>query len=144
MTATTTDLAGYPARYFAAWNRRDLDTALTAIAETVHWVDPSLPEPITNHEQAGNFFTASWAGFPDLTFEAVGAPLVDTPNRRVTQEWRMTGTHTGADFPPGVPASGRSFDIPGMDVWEVDGDGRAVSVHAYWNVAALLAQLGLN
>jgi hypothetical protein len=27
MTATTTDLAAYPGRYFAAWNQRDLATA---------------------------------------------------------------------------------------------------------------------
>lgn len=144
MTATTTDLAAYPARYFAAWNQRDLAIALTAIAEAVHWEDPSLPAPITDHQQAGEFFLAAWAGFPDLAFHPVGEPLVDIANHRVSREWRMVGTHTGEGFPPGVTPTGHTFDIPGLDVWEVDTNGRAVSVHAYWNVGTLLAQLGLG
>jgi steroid delta-isomerase-like uncharacterized protein len=143
MTLATTDLAAYPARYFAAWGQRDLATALDVLATTVDWQDPSLPEPITDHGGAGEFFTAAWAGFPDLEFIAVGDPLVDSANRRVSQEWRMVGTHTGEGFPPGVPATGRAFDVSGIDVWQVDDDRRAVSVHAYWNVGALLAQLGL-
>ena len=96
----TSDLAGYPARYFAAWTQRDLDTGLDVIAETVDWQDPSLPEPITDREGAAGFFTAAWSGFPDMAFHPVGEPLVDTANNRVTQEWRMTGTHTGEGFPP--------------------------------------------
>ena len=55
----------------------------------------------------------------------------------------MTGTHTGEGFPPGVPPTGKAFDVAGMDVWEVDDAGRAKSVHAYWNVGTLLTQLGL-
>jgi steroid delta-isomerase-like uncharacterized protein len=144
MTLAATDLATYPARYFAAWNQRDLATALAAIAPTVDWQDPSLPEPITGHEGAGAFFTAAWSGFPDLAFHPVGEPLVDDSRHRVSQEWRMVGTHTGEGFPPGVPATGRAFDIGGTDVWEVDDQSRAVSVHAYWNVGTLLAQLGLT
>lgn len=143
MTLTITDLAAYPARYFAAWNQRDLATALDVIAATVDWQDPSLPEPITEHGGAGGFFGAAWAGFPDLAFIAVGEPLVDSAGRRVSQEWRMVGTHTGEGFPPGVPATGRAFDIPGTDIWQVDDEGRAVSVHAHWNVGTLLVQLGL-
>ena len=143
MTLSTTDLTGYPARYLAAWGQRDLAVALDVIAEKVDWRDPSLPEPIMDHEGAGAFFTATWSGFPDIQFHAVGEPLVDAANRRVAQTWQMVGTHTGEGFPPGVPPSGRSFDVTGTDVWEVDDDGRAVSVRAYWNVATLLAQLGL-
>jgi hypothetical protein len=82
----TTELTTYPGRDFAAWNQRDLTTALTAIA--------------------------------DLAFHPVGEPLVDVTSCRVSQEWRMVGTHSG--------------------------EGRAASVHAYWNVGMLLAQLGLG
>jgi steroid delta-isomerase-like uncharacterized protein len=143
MTNVTTDLAAYPGRYFAAWNQRDLTTALAVVAEAVHWEDPSLPAPVTDHASAGEFFTAGWTGFPDLAFHAVGEPFVDVANRRVAQEWRMTGTHTGEGFPPGVAPTGRAFDVPGADVWQVDDDGRAVSVRAYYNPADLLTQLGL-
>ena len=37
--------------------------------------------------------------------------VADTANNRVTQEWRMTGTHTGEGFPPGVPPTGRAFEL---------------------------------
>lgn len=143
MTVISTDLAGYPARYFAAWSQRDLAAALDVIAESIDWQDPSLPAPLTDHEGAAGFFTAAWGGFPDMAFHPVGEPLIDAANNRITQEWRMTGTHTGEGFPPGVPPTGKSFDVSGMDVWEVDDAGRATSVHAYWNVTTLLTQLGL-
>ena len=101
MTAISTDLAGYPARYFAAWTQRDLATALDVIAEGIEWQDPSLPEPITDRDGAAGFFTAAWSGFPDMAFHPIGEPLVDAANNRVTQEWRMTGTHTGEASRPG-------------------------------------------
>ena len=110
MTAATTDVAAYPARYFAAWNQRDLATALTVISQTVHWEDPSLPAPITDHEQAAGFFTAAWSGFPDLAMHPVGEALVDVVNRRVSQEWRMVGTHSGEGFPPGVAPTSLIFN----------------------------------
>jgi len=143
MTAVSLDLAGYPARYFAAWSQRDLAAALDVVAENVHWQDPSLPEAISDRDGAAAFFTAAWSGFPDLKMLPIGEPLVDAANRRVSQEWRMIGTHAGEGFPPGVPPTGHAFDVTGTDVWQVDDGGRAVSVHAYWNVMTLLAQLGL-
>ena len=113
-------------------------------ADNVDWQDPSLPEPITGREAAAAFFTAAWSGFPDLQMQPIGEALVDEANRRICQEWRMVGTHTGEGFPPGVPPSGRPFDVTGTDIWQVDETGRAVCVHAYWNVATLLTQLGLT
>jgi steroid delta-isomerase-like uncharacterized protein len=142
----TTDpatLQAYPARYLAAWSQRDIDTALDVVATQLHWVDPSLPAPMTTRDEARAFFTASWQGFPDLTMQAVGSPLVDAARGRVAQEWRMTGTHTGEGFPPGVPPTGKAFDVSGTDVWELDQNGRAVSIHAYWDVTTLMNQLGL-
>jgi hypothetical protein len=54
----------------------------------------------------------------------------------------MTGTHTG-EFPPGAPISGNSFEVFGTDVWEVDPDGRATSVHAFYDSIVLLRAIGL-
>ncbi|MEB3030067.1 hypothetical protein [[Mycobacterium] nativiensis] len=67
------------------------------------------------------------------------ASPLSTP--RITA-WHRS-THAGEGFPPGVAPAGRPFGVPGLDAWEIDNDGPAVSVHAYWNAAALLAQLGL-
>jgi steroid delta-isomerase-like uncharacterized protein len=142
LTATISTLEEYPQRYLAAWNQRDLATALEVIHPEVHWVDPLLPEPVTDHAGAAAFFTGGWQGFPDLTFEAIGRPLVDAGNRRVACAWRMSGTHTG-EFPPGAPISGNAFEVLGTDVWEVGADGRATSVHAFYDSIVLLRAIGL-
>ena len=136
-------LAGYPARYFAAWSQRDIKVALELFTPSLSWIDPSLPAEMTSRTEAQGFFEAAWQGFPDLAFVAVGEPLVDAVTGRVAHEWRMTGTHTGEGFPPGVPPTGKPFDVAGTDVWQVDADGRALSVRAYYDVSTLLRQLGL-
>jgi steroid delta-isomerase-like uncharacterized protein len=136
-------LTKYPARYFAAWSQRDIEVALELFTPGLSWIDPSLPAEMTSRKEAQGFFEAAWQGFPDLAFVAVGEPLVDVETGRVAHEWRMTGTHTGEGFPPGVPPTGKPFDVAGTDVWQVDADGRALSVRAYYDVAALLSQLGL-
>lgn len=142
-TASITDvLAAYPARYCAAWSQRDIAVALETIHPEVRWVDPLLPEPFTGHAGATDFFEGAWKGFPDLHFEVVGEPLVDAANGRVSAEWVMTGTHTG-EFPAGAPVSGNAFTVPGSDTWEVDADGRATSVHAYYDTLTLLKAIGL-
>lgn len=138
----TSTLETYPGRYLAAWNQRDVASALTVVHPEVHWVDPLLPEPLTDHDGAAAFFAGAWLGFPDLTFHPVGAPLIDAAAGRVAAEWRMTGTHTG-EFPPGAPISGNGFEVVGADVWEVDPEGRAISVRAYYDSLVLLRAIGL-
>jgi steroid delta-isomerase-like uncharacterized protein len=142
LTISTSTLQDYPARYLAAWNQRDLATALAVVHPEVHWVDPLLPEPLTSREGAAAFFAGAWQGFPDLALHAVGDPLVDEKAGRVAAQWRMTGTHTG-EFPPGAPISGNTFEVFGTDVWDVDTEGLATSVHAYYDSLTLLRAIGL-
>jgi steroid delta-isomerase-like uncharacterized protein len=141
-TVSTATLAAYPQRYLGAWNQRDVSVALQVVHPKVHWVDPLLPEPLTDADGAAAFFGGAWQGFPDLHFEAVGAPLVDVEHGRVASAWRMTGTHTG-EFPAGVPGTGNTFAIEGTDVWEVDEQGCAVAVQAFYDSIALLRAIGL-
>jgi steroid delta-isomerase-like uncharacterized protein len=136
-------LADYPARYFAGWNNHRLEDTEGLVAPEFHWSDPSLPETVTDTAGAHGFFQSSWAAFPDIHFEQIGELLVDEANSRVAAEWRMTGTHTGGEFPPGVPATGKAFDVYGTDVFTVDEQGRATAIHAYYDAATLARQLGL-
>jgi steroid delta-isomerase-like uncharacterized protein len=136
-------LASYPERYFGAWNARDLAVVETILAPSFSWIDPSLPGELRDYEGARGFFAASWQGFPDIAFEAIGDVLVDDAGSRVAAEWRMTGTHTGEGFPPGVPPTGRAFDLTGTDVFTIGDDGRATAVRAYYDSISLARQLGL-
>lgn len=141
-TTTPSALAAYPARYFDAWNGRDIDAVAPLLADDFLWTDPLLPEPLTNLAGAHAFFTGTWAGFPDIAFELIGGPMVDEGSGTVAQEWRMTGTHQG-EFPAGVPATGKPFDVSGTDVFAVDAEGRATAVRAYYDALGLMRQLGL-
>lgn len=51
----------------------------------------------------------------------------------VAARWTMTGTHTGAPL-FGIAASGRRFDINGMDVVQIGNDGHIVNA---WHVEEL-------
>ena len=53
----------------------------------------------------------------------------------------MTGTHQG-DF-MGFPATGRSFSMPGVSIWEVRGD-RLISERVNWDSMAMMQQLGVG
>jgi steroid delta-isomerase-like uncharacterized protein len=141
-TAPADVLETYPQRYFDAWNQRDVGTALQVVHPKVHWTDPLAPAPMTDHDAVAAFFGGAWQGFPDIHFEALGRPLVDAPAGRVACTWRMTGTHTG-EFPPGAPVSGNPFEVIGTDVWEVDPDGRATTVAAFYDSLTLLRAIGL-
>jgi steroid delta-isomerase-like uncharacterized protein len=138
------NMISYPARYFAAWNSRDIDVALRIVTTDVVWSDPSLPAPLAGSEQARAFFESVWAAFPNLTFEMIGPPLVDFESRRVAHEWVMRGKDSGTGFPPGREATGNSFEIYGTDVWVVDSEGAAQSVTAYYDAGSFARQLGLN
>jgi steroid delta-isomerase-like uncharacterized protein len=136
-------LSDYPAKYFNAWNQRDIEVALAVVSNGIVWTDPSLPATLTSRAEARGFFEGSWASFPDLEFEALGNPLVDESSRRVAQEWRMRGTDNGSGFGAGGRPTGRSFDVTGLDVWIVDEDLMAVSVAAYYDTGSLARQLGM-
>lgn len=139
--STDTSVLAFPERYFAAWNAGDAAAVLALLAPSFRWTDPSLPGPLDSIEGAQAWVEGSCAALPDIAFEAIGEPMLDAGGRRVAQEWRMTGSHTGADFPPGNPASGNSFDVTGTDVFTVDYEGRATVIAAYYDAATLGAQL---
>ena len=136
-------LAAFPGRYFAAWHGDDVGAFAGILASTFSWIDPSLPEPLVSLEGADDFYTRSRTSFPDLHFEPLGEVLVDGAGGRVAAMWRMTGTHQGEGLPPGVPATGKSIDVVGTDVFTVDAEGRATEIRACYDAMTLGGQLGL-
>ena len=49
--------------------------------------------------------------------------FIDTADGRVVENWAMTGTHSGDAF--GVPASGQTVRVRGVEIWRCSG-GRIV------------------
>ena len=83
------------------------------------------------------FAQATFAAIPDFRWTPT---VILTDRARASSEWRMTGTQTG-DF-PGIPATGKSFSVPGASVVEI----RDAKIHRnrdYWSLATSLGQMGL-
>jgi steroid delta-isomerase-like uncharacterized protein len=98
--------------------------------------DSMFPHPIVGHEAILARKGAGFASMPDLTI---------TPTNRIvhgeqlTVEWVATGTHKH-DY-PGLPATGRTFSIPGVTV-VVRRNGKIVRESLYYNMAEVQRQLG--
>lgn len=98
--------------------------------------DSMFPQPIVGRAAIMSRKGAGFASMPDLTI---------TPTNRIvkgdqlTVEWVASGTHQ-RDY-PGLPATGRSFSIPGVTV-VVRRNGKIVRESLYYDMAEVQRQLG--
>jgi steroid delta-isomerase-like uncharacterized protein len=134
-------IAEFPARYFAAWNGRDAAVASAILADDFVWEDPSLALPMSTLDDVIAWFERSWVSFPDLYVESLGEPMVG--DGCVSQAWCLTGTHQGEGVPAGLPGTGCPVEVKGIDVFTVDGQGRATRVQVFYDAMTVAAQLGL-
>ena len=58
---------------------------------------------------------------------------------KVVSRLTMSGTHQGEFM--GMPATGKSFTIPGVSIWEVRG-GQLISEWVSWDAMGMMQQLG--
>ena len=96
-----------------------------------------LPAAGPTREGVKDFFRMQIAAFPDLTMTV--EDVVDGGDKLAARV-RLTGTHEGEFM--GMPATGRSVDVPLIDIMRFADDGL---VHEHWGVfdaMAMMEQLG--
>jgi steroid delta-isomerase-like uncharacterized protein len=118
-------------------NAHDVDGFAALLAEDFveHEVVPGL-EP--TKDGVRQFFSMYFAAFPDLRFHTED---VIEQGDKIVARFRATGTHKG-DF-MGMPATGKSVEVDGVDIIRFGGDGLA---HEHWGVfdaLGMMQQLGL-
>ena len=84
------------------------------------------------------FFKAYIAGFPDLRMNVED---VIASGEKVVARFRATGTNTG-DF-MGMPATGKSVDVQGVDIIRFGDDGKAAEHWGVFDAMAMMQQLGV-
>lgn len=131
-------------RWNEAWNAHDLDTIEKMLAEDVYYEDPAI---IPAGKVRGRQEVVEWArsmmrSSPNLHFEGTGI-FVSTDGSRGIWEWRGSGTFENAIEPPGIPPTGKSFEICGADMIETAGD-RIRHVRSTWNFKDFAEQLGMH
>lgn len=125
-------------RYFDAWRQHDAPAVLTTLAPGGTYEDPTTAGPLR-----GEAFAASmhglWSAFPDLDFEP--GELHRVAEDTVHGEWTMKGTNHGSFH--GLPPTGRSVTVSGIDVIRTGPDGIR-SVLGYFDPGLVPRQLGLD
>jgi steroid delta-isomerase-like uncharacterized protein len=126
------------AETLAAWNRGDADGVVAYMVEDVIWHDVALPLPLHGREAVKQAAHGYMSAFPDLHIQATSETF-QAP--RLAQEWTATGTHRGDLM--GIAPTGRAMMSYGATVTTFDEDGYVIEGAMYWNVLALMHQLGL-
>jgi steroid delta-isomerase-like uncharacterized protein len=123
-------------RMYDLINAHDIDTFGEFLADD--FVEhEELPGGDSTREGVKNFFRMQIAGFPDL---AMTVQDVVDGGVKVVARARFTGTHKGEFM--GMPATGRSVDVPVIDIMRFADDGL---VHEHWGVfdaMGMMRQLG--
>jgi steroid delta-isomerase-like uncharacterized protein len=131
--ATNTELAQ---QVLDAINAHDLDALRRIWADDV--VERFPDKTCRGKEELAAYFRDLFAALPDFRMERVSAV---EDGETVFIRWRMTGTHTGAQF-SGIDATGKAVTLDGMDEMTVR-DGKMASNFVVFDQMEVGRQLGL-
>jgi steroid delta-isomerase-like uncharacterized protein len=120
---------------FAAAARGDVDDVLTFWAEDGVMYDWTLDRAIRGHGELRPYLLIYFAAFPDNSFAATNV-IVD--GSTVVVEWASTATHGGDFF--GRPATGRTYDLRGVDIFEVE-NGKIREERSFYGNGSFLTEL---
>jgi steroid delta-isomerase-like uncharacterized protein len=119
------------------WNKGNLDKASEYLADQVRFHDPVFPNLNAGIQNTKDHIELCRRAFPDLKFT-----INDTIAERneVVLNWTVRGTHKGQFL--GMQPTNRHATIDGTSIYRLDGS-KIAEAHANWNLAGLMAQLGV-
>jgi steroid delta-isomerase-like uncharacterized protein len=127
-------------RYFdVVANEGNLDVADEIFASDYQHHDPANPDPrpVVGPQGVRDHLTSLRDAFPDLIFD-IDDMVAD--GDQIIVRWTARGTNTGDYF--GMPATGKSIEITGMNTWRTR-DGQAIEGWVNRDDMGLLQQLGV-
>jgi steroid delta-isomerase-like uncharacterized protein len=127
-------------RYFdVVANEGNLDLADEIFASDYQHHDPANPDPrpVVGPQGVRDHLTSLRDAFPDLIFDIDD---MVAEGDRIIVRWTARGTNTGDYF--GMPATGKSIEITGMNTWRTR-DGQAIEGWVNRDDMGLLQQLGV-
>ena len=125
--------------YLHAWNAHDAAAVARYMADDAVYEDVALGRVLHGPSDVAGFVDEATRASSDFRFEQVS---LFTSGRDYATEWIMRGTNDREV--PGVPATGRTFRVRGASVGKLDASGRIVENRDYYNLAEMLAQLGIQ
>lgn len=138
---TAQDNATIVRAQYDAFNRRDIDKALTLLTADVIWMNIPFDVNFTGHKGYREFINNWTTAMPDAKVEIVNVIGGD--------EWTVVefigrGTHTGPLIgrQGAIPATQKKMDMKFCELFRIK-DGLICEVHLYFDAATLLNQFGL-
>jgi steroid delta-isomerase-like uncharacterized protein len=128
------------AYFAAALDRGDLEDALRQLRQDVDFASPAAQ--IRGRDKLRPYLEGFAAAFPDARYKINWA--IESSSSAAL-EGVYSGTHTGTlRMPDGteLAATGRHVSVPFVTLFDVK-DDKISSHRAYWDVATVMAQLGL-
>ncbi len=119
------------------WNTQDIEGMLQFYDDDITWTNVALEEVYRGKDEVRGFLRELFTGLPDLTFE-VNHKFAR--GNQVSERWCIRGTHLGPLM--GVPATGRSLEIPGVGM-VVMRDGKFLSDWFILDLASVMRQVGI-
>ncbi len=114
--------------YFLAIRAMDAEAFANTFAEDGTTCDPIGAPPITGREGIREFFQSICKNFKSVSLEE---DSIFVAGNGAAVKWTGKGTS----------AQGKEVRFEGIDVFEVNADGKIQNVWAYWNPAEMIAQL---
>jgi len=114
--------------YFLAIRAMDADGFANTFAEDGTTYDPVGTPGITGRDAIREFLQSICTNFKSV---GLTEDCVFVAGNGAAVKWTGKGTST----------NGREVRFEGIDVFEVNEDGKIQTVHAYWNPAEMIAQL---
>lgn len=123
------------------WNSGDFSNVANTVSEQYivrHDPGDAWDGQTLNHAVFVERVMYSRNAFPDLNF-AIQEMVAE--EHRVVAFWLMSGTQQG-DL-PGLPATGKSFEISGITIYDFDADGKVCGHTQAYDRLGFMAQMGL-
>jgi len=114
--------------YFLALRAMDAEAFANTFAEDGTTCDPIGAPPITGREGIREFFQSICQNFKSVSLEE---DSIFVAGNGAAVKWSGKGTSN----------SGKEVRFEGIDVFEVNADGKIQNLWAYWNPAEMIAQL---
>lgn len=123
------------------FNRQDAPATAEAYAHDAVVHDPQHPEPMRGRTAVRQDYEALFRAFPDIQ-TSITRVLVD--GRHIAYHLILRGTHDGPLATPSgeLPPTAREIELPAAVFAEADDRGRYLVVRRFYDVAALLQQVG--
>jgi steroid Delta-isomerase len=114
--------------YFATIRAMDEQAWVDTFAEDAISHDPVGAPPIVGHQKLAEFFQSIAGAFREVAL--------------TEQEVFVSGNGAAVKWiGEGVSKQGKQVNFEGIDVFEINADGKIQTLRAYWNPAEMVAQL---